>query len=74
MEATAEKLDFRQQVGIELLKRDKDRAWLCDQITERTGLFCDIHYLSRILNGKRKGKRICAEIRDILGLEDEEEN
>lgn len=62
-------MDFKQKVQIALIEKRKDRNWLIDQITERTGMFCDSSYLTKLLNGKRNSDNITYAICEILGIE-----
>lgn len=65
-------MDFKQKVQIALIQKRQTRAWLAEQITERTGLFCDASYLSKTLSGERHSPNIISAICDILGIEYED--
>lgn len=59
--------DFGLYVKTELLRRGKEQKWLEKQITERTGLYVDSSYLSKIFNGQRNAPKIVQAINEILG-------
>ena len=40
-------------------------------VHEKTGLYCDHAYMSRILNGERKAPKIRTAIAEILGMPEE---
>lgn len=44
---------------------------LAKLVHEKTGLYCDHAYMSRILNGERKAPKIRAAIAEILQLPEE---
>ena len=57
-------------VKTELLKRGKTQKWLEEEITNRTGLFADSGYMDKILKGKRNAPKVVQAIRDILEIQD----
>ena len=61
--------------GKEVRKRLIDKEWtiavLAEEVSARTGLFCDNAYMSRILNGERNPPKIISAIREILDLPEE---
>lgn len=61
---------FGLYVKTELLKRGKTQKWLEEEITNRTGLFADSGYMDKILKGKRNAPKIVQAIRDILDIQD----
>lgn len=65
--------DFGKAVKIRLIELDKNQAWLIDQVKEKTGLYFDDGYLWKITAGVCATPKIVAAIRDILGLQEEEE-
>ena len=44
--------------------------WLEEEITNRTGLFADSGYMDKILKGKRNAPKVVQAIRDILEIQD----
>lgn len=48
----------------------RTQTWLAEQISDRTGLYVDAPYLSKILTGQRAAPKIVAAIRDILEIDD----
>lgn len=60
--------DFRKAVKHRLIDLDKSQAWLCEEITLRTGRFCDNSTIKRILDGRTKRSPIIQAIREILDL------
>ena len=53
-----------------LLKRGKTQKWLEEEITNRTGLFADSGYMDKILKGKRNAPRVVEAIREILEIQE----
>lgn len=66
--------DFGLSVKTELLRRGKEQKWLEEAIRERTGLYVDGGYMYKILTAQRKAPKVVAAIREILGMEDGDEN
>lgn len=58
-------------VKTELLRRGKEQKWLEKSITEKTGLYVDSSYLSKVFTGKRNAPRVVQAIREILNIPDE---
>ena len=52
---------------------DKTQTWLVDEVRIRTGMYFDRAYIWAICQGKRKPPFIVKTIKEILGIEDEEE-
>lgn len=65
---------FSTEVRCQLIKRGWNFADLGVFVHEKTGLFCDGAYISKILSGKRRPKKIIAAIREILGIPEEMED
>lgn len=63
--------DFRKAVKHRLIDMDKSQAWLCEEVTARTGRFCDNATIKRILDGTTKKSPIIQAIREILDLPEE---
>ena len=60
--------DFGKTVRKRLIEIDKPQNWLVSQVEAR-GVKCDKTYLSKVLNGDRKGQQVREEIKKILNLE-----
>lgn len=60
--------EFSRAVKKRLIDLDKKQTWLIQQVRERTGLYFDDSYLSKILTGKLATPRIVQAIREILDL------
>ena len=65
--------DFGLCVKTELLRQGKEQKWLEEAVSEKTGLYVDSGYMWKILTGQRNAPKICAAIREVLGLKNEEE-
>lgn len=63
--------DFGLCVKTELLRRGMEQRQLEKTITERTGLYVDSSYLSKIFTGQRNAPKVVQAIREILGIPDE---
>lgn len=61
-------MDFRKQVKYRLIDLGKTQKWLEDQVQEKTGLFVDSSYLSKIYSGERKAPKIVQAIKEILDI------
>lgn len=60
--------DFKKAVKHRLIDMDRTQAWLCAEVTARTGRYCDNATIRRVLNGTTKRTPIIAAIREILDL------
>lgn len=60
---------FAKEVKKALIDVGKNYEWLSEEVTDRTGLYCDSPYISRVLNGERNAPKIVQAIKEILGLE-----
>ena len=60
--------NFGQTVRKRLIDLDKTQDWLAAQV-RGMGIPCNKTYLSKILNGARKGKQVKAAIEKILDLD-----
>lgn len=60
--------DFGLCVKTELLRRGMEQKELEKNIAERTGLYVDSSYLSKIFTGQRNAPKIVQAIREILEL------
>lgn len=52
-----------------LIDIDRTQDWLVEQVKEKTGMFMDDGYLSKVFTGKRQAPKIVQAINEILGLE-----
>ena len=48
----------------------KTQKQLAAQVSERTGLYVDDSYISKVLTGRRKGAKVTKAIQEILDLPD----
>ena len=62
---------YQKRVMHELIERSWTTSDLAKKVSEKTGLFCDTGYLSKIFSGKRKATNIVQAINEILGIESE---
>lgn len=60
--------DFGLCVKTELLRRGMEQKQLEKSITEKTGLYVDSSYLSKIFTGQRNAPKVVQAIRDILEI------
>lgn len=63
-------MEFFKKVKYRLIDLGKTQKWLEEQIREKTGLFVDSSYLSKIYNGERNAPKIKAAICEILEIEE----
>lgn len=61
--------EYSKRVKKRLIDLDKSQKWLIESVKERTGLFLDSAYLSRILKGERNPKKIIRAINEVLEVE-----
>jgi len=59
---------FGKTVKKRLIDMDKTQGWLCEQVREKTGMYFDSSYLSRICAGKSNPPKMVTAIRDILSI------
>lgn len=64
---------FGKDVKKKLVDIEQSQEWLMEQITERTGLYCDSGYLYKIMTGKNSTPKIVQAIREILDLPENDE-
>lgn len=64
----AKHTEFGKMVKKALIDRERTGAWLVGQVRERSGMYFDDAYLSKLLSGKKESERLEAVIREILGL------
>lgn len=63
--------DFGLCVKTELLRRGMEQRQLEKSITEKTGLYVDSSYLSKIFTGRRNALKVVQAIREILSIPDD---
>lgn len=63
---------FSTEVRCGLIKKGWNFSDLATAVNEKTGLYCDGPYISRILAEERKPPKILAAIREILDLPEED--
>ena len=63
-------MDFMKKVKCRLIDLEKTQKWLEEQIQEKTGLFVDSSYLSKIYRGERNAPKIVKAICEILDIPD----
>lgn len=62
-------MDFSKSVKKALIDKEKTTAWLAERVREKTGMFCDAPYISRILSGDRSPEKIIQAINEILEID-----
>lgn len=60
--------EFKKKVKCALIDRDKTQTWLAEEVTRRTGQFCDTNLIGKIYRGVLKVPTIRAAINEILEL------
>ena len=66
--------DFGLCVKTELLRRGMEQRQLEKSITEKTGLYVDSSYLSKIFTGQRNAPKVVQAIREILCIPDDRQS
>jgi len=59
---------FGKTVKKRLIDMDKTQGWLCEKVAEKTGLYFDDSYLSKICTGAYEPQKMVDAIRDILAI------
>ena len=62
--------EFGKDIKKRLIDLDKSQVWLINQVSEKTGLYCDSSYMYKIMTGKIATPSIVQAIREILELPD----
>ena len=62
-------MSFGKEVRIRLITMDRTQSWLMDEIRERTGLYMDSSYLSKVLKGEKNPPKVINAIKEILEME-----
>ena len=60
---------FAKTVKKRLIDLDKSTGWLCEAVSEKTGLYFDTSYLSKIMRGSYAPEKMVAAICEVLGIE-----
>ena len=63
--------EFGKKVKKALIDKDKNQAWLIEQIKAKTGLYFDSSYMHKILSGKYENPTIIDAICSILNINKE---
>lgn len=63
---------FGKTIKKRLLDLDRNQNWLIDQIRQKTGLYFDSSYMSKIMTGKLNTPGIVQAIREILEIPESE--
>lgn len=61
--------EYGKAVKIRLVDMDRTQAWLIERVKEKTGLYMDSSYMSKIYRGENNPPKIIAAINEILELE-----
>lgn len=67
--ATAKLTNFGKDIKKRLLDIDQNQNWLIERVKEKTGLYFDSSYMSKILTGTAKTPSITQAICEILEIE-----
>lgn len=60
--------DYGKQIKHRLIDLDKTQQWLQESVTEKTGLYMDRSYMSKILTGQLATPKVVSAINEILGI------
>lgn len=61
--------DYGKRIKMRLLELGKNQNWLIEQVKDKTGLYYDSGYMTKILNGSAKSSNITSAIDEILGFD-----
>ena len=64
-------MDFRKKVKYRLIDLEKSQKWLEEKVREKTGLFVDSSYLTKIFNGERNAPKIKSAICEVLDIKED---
>jgi hypothetical protein len=64
------KTAFAKEVEKKLIDMDKPLKWLIEEVRERTGLYFDSSYYTKLAHGKRNAPKIVAAIREIMDIDE----
>ena len=62
--------EFGKEIGKRLIDLDKPQLWLIEEVRSKTGLYFDDSYLYKIKTGQLATPKIVQAIRDILDIQD----
>ena len=60
---------FGKEVKHRLIDLDKQQAWLIEEVKEKTGLYFDSSYLSKVMCGQLSSPKIINAICEILSIQ-----
>ncbi|MBQ7736998.1 MAG: XRE family transcriptional regulator [Oscillospiraceae bacterium] len=60
--------DFSKTVRKRLIDLDKSPDWLCQQVSEKTGLYFDSSYYSKVLRGVYAPEKMVRAICEVLDI------
>ena len=60
--------DFGTEIRVELARKGMRTTELCERVSERTGMYFDRSYLSRICRGKSHSPVIIQAIKKVLDI------
>lgn len=49
---------------------DKNQKWLMNEVRERTGMYMDSSYLSKLMTGRATSTPMCGIVYEILGIKE----
>jgi len=64
---------FGKSVKKRLIDLEKGNGWLCERVREKTGLYFDDSYLSKICSGSYVPAKMVAAISEILEIPPEDQ-
>ena len=62
--------DFGKDISKRLIDLDKPQTWLIEEVRSKTGLYFDDSYMYKIKTGQLSTPKIVQAIRDILEIQD----
>ena len=65
----AQSAAFGKAIKKKLIDMDQTQIWLIEKVKEKTGLYFDSSYMSKIINDRLSTPSIVNAICDILGIE-----
>ena len=66
--------EYGKKIKRALIDIGKNQKWLVAEVRDRTGLYFDHSYLSKIMSGKYRNAGMVRAIDEILGICSSEEN
>lgn len=58
--------DFGKKIKCALVEMDATQDWLIAEVKNKTGLYFDSSYLSKIMTGKKRSEKVVTAINEIL--------